>query len=29
MENFITLKCYTNQQTEHGGVANGEKLVYN
>ena len=29
MEIFITPKCYTNQQTEHGGVANGEKLDYN
>ncbi len=29
MENFITPKCYTNKQTEHGGVANGEKLDYN
>ena len=29
MATFITPKCYTNQQTEHGGVANGEKLDYN
>ena len=29
MENFITLKCYTNKQTEHGRVANRENPVYN